>query len=140
MIKKLSWTQRALSLALAAALGVIGAHAVSARNASAESQNLPESKLVLKSARDVNIAASTAVIPIHRGVANGQTVWYIITDASDYGIAHDLNVLYAPSTANDVTGLPTNSEYRGTSILRPSITGSVPIWSTLWMRFCGSCT
>ena len=37
-----------------------------------------------------------------------------------------LNVFYAPSTANDVTGLPTNSEYRGTSILRPNITGSIP--------------
>jgi hypothetical protein len=37
-----------------------------------------------------------------------------------------LNVFYAPSTANDVTGLPTNSEYRGTSILRPNITGTIP--------------
>ena len=37
-----------------------------------------------------------------------------------------LNVFYAPSTANDVTGLPTNSEYRGTSMLRPNITGSIP--------------
>jgi len=37
-----------------------------------------------------------------------------------------LNVWYAPSTANDVTGLPTNSEYRGTSILRPNIAGSTP--------------
>lgn len=37
-----------------------------------------------------------------------------------------LNVFYAPSAANDVTGLATNSEYRGTSILRPNVTGSVP--------------
>jgi hypothetical protein len=37
-----------------------------------------------------------------------------------------LNVYYAPSAANDVTGLPTNSEYRGTAILRPNITGSIP--------------
>jgi len=37
-----------------------------------------------------------------------------------------LNVFYAPSAANDVTGLPTNSEYRGTSIIRPNITGPVP--------------
>jgi hypothetical protein len=37
-----------------------------------------------------------------------------------------LNIYYAPSTANDVTGLPTNSEYRGTSILRPNIAGSTP--------------
>jgi hypothetical protein len=37
-----------------------------------------------------------------------------------------LNVFYAPSAANDVTGLPTNSEYRGTSMLRPNVTGPVP--------------
>ena len=37
-----------------------------------------------------------------------------------------LNVYYAPSAANDVTGLATNSEYRGTAILRPNITGSLP--------------
>jgi hypothetical protein len=37
-----------------------------------------------------------------------------------------LNVFYAPSAANDVTGLATNAEYRGTSILRPNITGSIP--------------
>jgi hypothetical protein len=36
-----------------------------------------------------------------------------------------LNVFYAPSAANDVTGLATNSEYRGTAILRPNITGNV---------------
>jgi hypothetical protein len=31
-----------------------------------------------------------------------------------------INVWYSPSTANDVTGLATNSEYRGTAILRPN--------------------
>ncbi|HTS60829.1 MAG TPA: TonB-dependent receptor [Candidatus Acidoferrales bacterium] len=37
-----------------------------------------------------------------------------------------INVFYAPSAANDVTGLATNSEYRGTSMLRPNITSTVP--------------
>ena len=106
MIKKLSWTQRVLGVAVVAALVGFGARAASVAMASAESQNLPESKLVLKSARDVNVAASTVVMPIHRGVANGQTVWYIITDASDYGIAHDLNVLYAPKLANMAVNCP----------------------------------
>ena len=45
-------------------------------------------------------------------------------NAANTGIP--LNVFYAPSAANDVTGLATNSEYRGTAILRPNITGSVP--------------
>ncbi|HYL74564.1 MAG TPA: TonB-dependent receptor [Bryobacteraceae bacterium] len=34
-----------------------------------------------------------------------------------------INVFYAPSTANDVTGLATNSEFRGTAILRPNVSG-----------------
>lgn len=37
-----------------------------------------------------------------------------------------LNVFYAPAATTDVTGLPTNSEYRGTSILRPNVIGPVP--------------
>jgi hypothetical protein len=37
-----------------------------------------------------------------------------------------LNVFYAPATSTDVTGLATNSEYRGTSILRPNITAALP--------------
>jgi hypothetical protein len=37
-----------------------------------------------------------------------------------------INAFYAPSAANDVTGLATNSEFRGTSMLRPNINGSVP--------------
>lgn len=31
-----------------------------------------------------------------------------------------INVWYSPSTVNDVTGLATNAEYRGTAILRPN--------------------
>ena len=106
MINKLSWTQRVLGLALIVALGSVAAHVAAVRNTSADSQYLPESHLVLKSARDVNAAASTVVIPIHRGVAHGETVWYIITDASDYGIAHDLNVLFAPKLANMAINCP----------------------------------
>jgi hypothetical protein len=37
-----------------------------------------------------------------------------------------VNVWYAPAASTDVTGLPTNSEYRGTSILRPNFNGSLP--------------
>jgi hypothetical protein len=106
MSKKLSWTQRVLGLTIVAALVGFGARAASVRNASAEPQYLPESNLVLKSARDVNVAASTVVIPIHRGVAHGETVWYIITDASDFGIARDLDVLYAPKLVNMAINCP----------------------------------
>jgi hypothetical protein len=96
---------RAVALAAAAALTASAYHAVTL-GASAESQYLPESHIVLKSARNVDDRAGTAVITIHRGVANGRTVWYLITDVSDYGIAHDLDALYAPKLANMAIGCP----------------------------------
>jgi hypothetical protein len=61
---------------------------------------------VLKNVRNVDVKAGTVVVPIHRGVADGKTVWYIITDASDYGVAHDLNALYAPKLANMAINCP----------------------------------
>jgi hypothetical protein len=41
-----------------------------------------------------------------------------------------INVFYAPPAANDVTGLAVNSEYRGTAIMRPNISGSAASQST----------
>lgn len=41
-----------------------------------------------------------------------------------------INVWYAPSAANDVTGLATNAEYRGTAILRPNVSCSPTTQST----------
>ena len=72
----------------------------------AADQFLSEDHIVLKNVRDVDLKAGTVVVPIHRGVANGKTVWYIITDASDYGVAHDLNALYAPKLANMAINCP----------------------------------
>jgi hypothetical protein len=100
------WRRRAIGIAAIGALVGITVHWSPLFKASAQSEFLPADHLVLKSARDVNVAASTVVIPIHRGVAHGKTVWYIITDASDFGIAHDLNVLYAPKLANMAINCP----------------------------------
>lgn len=73
---------------------------------SAQSQFLPADHVVLKSARNVDVKNQTAVLPIHRGNFNGKTVWYILTDASDFGIARDLDVHYAPKLANVAIGCP----------------------------------
>jgi hypothetical protein len=151
MINKFSWPHGALGLFVIAAVGIIAAHAAFVHDASAESQYLPADHLVLKSARDVDVAASTVVIPIHRGIAHGETVWYIITDASDYGIAHDLNVLYAPKLVNmaincpecvqtATLGKPTGKfnndailhfedapNFSSTRVYRPSATGFPPL-------------
>jgi hypothetical protein len=91
--------------AAAIAAGVL-VHPAAVNRASAESQYLPADHIILKSARDVDVKEGTVVIPVHRGVANGKTVWYLITDVSDYGIAHDLNALYAPKLVNMAINCP----------------------------------
>src|SRR5271169_4161759 len=66
----------------------------------AQSKFLPADHVIFKSARDVDPKAQTAVVKLHKGNFEGKTVWYILTDASDFGIARDLDVLYAPKLAN----------------------------------------
>jgi len=106
MNKKVIWLT--LGGAVIAALVVFAAlnHARAMFAGSGQTPYLSSDHLVLKSARGVDLKAGTVVIPIHRGVANGETVWYIITDVSDYGIAHDLNALYAPKLVNMAINCP----------------------------------
>jgi hypothetical protein len=74
---------------------------------------LPRNKLTLDSAIQVNLSNETVRLPIYPGTAPlpghpGQTerVWYILEDASDQGLAHDLGVNYAPKLANIAIGDP----------------------------------
>ncbi|MGI8757660.1 MAG: DUF7482 domain-containing protein [Acidimicrobiales bacterium] len=57
----------------------------------------------------MNLKKGTATFPLHRGIGpDGTTpVWFIITEASDFGLAHDLNVNFAPKLANMAIGCPT---------------------------------
>ncbi len=75
-------------------------------HAAAQSAFLPKDHLSLESAREVDPVKQTAVIPLHRGKHNGQTVWFIMTDSSDLGISRDLNIMYAPKLANMAIGCP----------------------------------
>ena len=68
---------------------------------------LPRKKLTLESAINVNLSNETVRLPLYPGDAPvpghpGQTerVWYVLFDASDAGLAHDLGVNYAPKLAN----------------------------------------
>src|SRR5689334_4580627 len=68
---------------------------------------LPRNKLTLESAIHVNLNNDTVRLPLYPGDAPdpnhpGQTekVWYVLLDASDAGLAHDLGVNYAPKLAN----------------------------------------
>jgi hypothetical protein len=108
------------ALMAAAPLGISGAAAQSADDptmmAAQDDQGtsslgqtsglLPREKLVLDSAIQVDLDKETVRLPLYKGTANGQTVWFVLLDASDLGLAHDLGVNYAPKLANMAIGCP----------------------------------
>lgn len=67
---------------------------------------LPKSKVVLQSALGVDLTHSSVTMPLHKGEFRGKTVWYILTESSDFGLAHDLDVNFSPKLANMGIGCP----------------------------------
>src|SRR5467141_4155797 len=61
---------------------------------------LPRENLVLESALQVDLSKETVRLPLYKGTANGHTVWFILTEASDAGLAHNSGLNYAPKLAN----------------------------------------
>src|SRR3989440_4759482 len=61
---------------------------------------LPRDHLTEESAIQVDLSNETVRLPLYKGEANGKTAWFILLDASDVGLAHDLGVNYAPKLAN----------------------------------------
>ena len=67
---------------------------------------LPSDHLTTESAIQVNLSNETVRLPLYKGEAYGKTAWFILLDASDAGLAHDLGVNYAPKLANIGIGCP----------------------------------
>jgi hypothetical protein len=72
---------------------------------------LPRDHLTTESAIQVDLSKETVRLPLYEGVAykgtpNQETVWYVLLDASDSGLAHDLGVNFAPKLANIGIGDP----------------------------------
>ena len=101
------------ALATAASLGVAGcggaasAAPVARAQVPAEADGLgpttgllPRNHLTLQSAIQVNLSNESVRLPLYPGTAHGKRVWYVLLDASDSGLAHDLGVNYAPKLAN----------------------------------------
>ena len=95
------------SLSLAGCGGAASAASARAAQVPAEATGLgqltgllPRDKLTLESAINVNLSKETVRLPLYPGTANGKRVWYVLLDASDAGLAHDLGVNYAPKLAN----------------------------------------
>ena len=68
---------------------------------------LPRDHLTLASAIQVNLSNETVRLPLYKGVApdpkdtsKTETVWFVLLDSSDSGLAHDLGVNFAPKLAN----------------------------------------
>lgn len=67
---------------------------------------LDKKKVILQSALGVDLTHNSVTMPLHKGEFNGKTVWYILTESSDFGLAHDLNVNFSPKLANMEIGCP----------------------------------
>src|SRR5215467_12754009 len=101
------WLAAAAAVAVvAAAVGVSvasgGAGATTAKpgGLGPTSGLLPRDHLTLESAIQVNLSKETVRLPLYPGTASGKRVWFVLLDASDAGLAHDLGVNYAPKLAN----------------------------------------
>ena len=67
---------------------------------------LPRDHLTEESAIQVDLSKESVRLPLYKGEGDGKTVWYVLLDASDAGIAHDLGVNYAPKLGNLAIGDP----------------------------------
>jgi hypothetical protein len=113
-MKKLSkrWVLGAAGLVIVATGAIIGtqASAGSSQQTTKDlgqlSGTLPRNHLTLESALNVDLDKETVRVPLYRGKAGGETVWYTLLDSSDAGAAHDLGVNYAPKLANLAIGCP----------------------------------
>jgi len=66
---------------------------------------LPRNHLTEESAIQVDLTHETVRLPLYPGTAyagtpHAEKVWYVLLDASDSGLAHDLGVNFAPKLAN----------------------------------------
>src|SRR6266704_2916413 len=68
---------------------------------------LPRDHLTEESAIQVNLSTETVRLPLYKGEAYGKTAWFLLLDASDAGLAHDLGVNYAPKLADMAISCPT---------------------------------
>ncbi len=61
---------------------------------------LQKNRQTITSALRVDLTRDFATLPLHKGTANGETVWYVITDVSDAGMARRLGINHSPKLRN----------------------------------------
>src|ERR1700751_5771855 len=112
MLRRRWWLAAAATVAVgASAVGAVvasaGAGATTAKPGGLGQLSglLPRDHLTTESAIQINLSKETVRLPLYKGIAykgtpQQETVWYVLLDASDQGLAHDLGVNYAPKLAN----------------------------------------
>ena len=86
---------------------------------------LPRDHLTVESALQVDLGKESVRLPLYKGKANGETVWYVLVDASDQGIANDLGIkhkVHVEHTTDAAHRLVHRLELR----LRALGTGAIP--------------
>ena len=84
----------------------------SAQEAPGVSQSAPQgltldrSKQTIRSVHRIDLTRDFATMPLHRGTAGGETVWFVITDVSDPAMARRLGVNFSPKLRNAPRGCP----------------------------------
>ena len=68
--------------------------------------DLSANKLTMQSVLHVDLNRNIARVPLFKGSVGGTTVWYVIMDVSDEGLARELGINFAPRLANATNGCP----------------------------------
>ncbi len=103
--------------------------------AAASAQNAPvgltldKGKQTIRNAQRVDLTRDFATLPLHRGTAGGQTVWFVITDVSDERMARRLGANFSPKLSN---------VRRGCSACAQTVRSSSPILGSAPVEFEGA--
>ena len=81
-------------------LAVSPAQALPTQESAPKGITLEKNRQTMTSALRVDLTRDFATLPLHKGTAGGKTVWYVITDVSDAGLARRLGVNHAPKLRN----------------------------------------
>lgn len=76
---------------------------------------LEADRQTITSAKRVDLTFEYATLPLYKGSADGETVWYVITDVSDAAVARELGINHAPKLANVPAMCPACSQEVTTS-------------------------
>ncbi len=90
---------------------------------------LERSKIVMKSAIQVDLDRDVARIPLYKGYAGDGIVWYVRTDVSDEALANELGLNFAPRLINADKGCPSCIQ---------SVTSSDPVPGKAEVYFAGT--